>query len=84
MFNQLVIKDMQITNKRDGILKLINISKCKRTTLNIDKYINRDSKIQKEKKTLQNGAIFLKSNLVIHINSCKNMHFQGLPWQSSG
>ena len=50
MFNQLVIKDMQITNKRDGILKLINISKCKRTTLNIDKYINRDSKIQKKKR----------------------------------
>lgn len=50
MFNQLVIKDMQITNKRDGILKLINISKCKRTTLNIDKYINRDSKIQKKKE----------------------------------
>lgn len=49
MFNQLVIKDMQITNKRDGILKLINISKCKRTTPNIDKYINRDSKIQKKK-----------------------------------
>lgn len=50
MFNQLVIKDMQITNKRDGILKLINISKCKRTPLNIDKYINRDSKIQKKKE----------------------------------
>ena len=82
MFNQLVIKDMQITNKRDGIFKLINISTCKKTTLNIDEYINRDSKIQK--KTLQNGAIFLKSNLVIHINSRKNVHFQGLPWQSSG
>ena len=48
MFNQLVIKDMQITNKRDGIFKLINISKCKKTTLNIDEYINRDSKIQKK------------------------------------
>jgi len=47
MFNQLVIKDMQIINKRDGIFKLIDISKCKKTTLNIDEYINRDSKIQK-------------------------------------
>ena len=51
MFNQLVIKDMQITNKRDGIFKLIDISKCKKTTLNIDEYINRDSKIQKKKPT---------------------------------
>lgn len=30
MFNQQVIKDIQITNKRDGIFKLINISKRKK------------------------------------------------------
>lgn len=68
----LVIKDMQNTNTRDGILKLIILPNIKKIImLNFDECMKRDSQIPKKNKI----TIFLETNLVIHINSFKNVHF---------
>ena len=52
MVNQLVIKDIQITNTRDDMFKLI-LPNIKKITLNIDDYIKRDSQIPKKNKIAQ-------------------------------